>query len=281
MNLFQSAHRQSGVALLIVLATLALTVTTLTSLAGLAVSVRLRGEIDRDTDLAHRLQVQAEPPILHWLEHEAAGVVLLPDVPTPEVAVLRDRVMLGKQACEIQITAWDQCGMVPHPLVRGGSPLRLALPAEVRQTLDRQRPVRGEVLGLDQFLREAAPSPFPRPSPAPPAVGAYVATHSLGQGRLNVNTAPTTVLEAALRSLGRTGTLGVIQQARHDGLLVTLPSGAGPSTQPAMTPRLVAVSDTWAFRTDVQVGRVRRSWWSIYHRGPSNWSCVQRLAILD
>ena len=47
---------------------------------------------------------------------------------------------------------------------------------------------------------------------------------------------------------------------------------------------IVPSSSAWAFRIDVTVGRVARSWWSVYaRRGSRNsrWECVQRLAILE
>ena len=203
-----------GAALLIVLAALILTVTASVSLARLASTTKMQGKLDRAAIMADDLLRATEAPIIAWLESESAQVVLPPEVEAPRIGVLHDTWSDGKLAYELDITAWDQCGMVPIQLARSGSPLRLALSADVRRALDQVKIKPNEPPGLDLFLpnldaTDNQMSVFPRansteplvfvdalnpasrededpqqPSsktpPIPLAVGAFVATHSGG-----------------------------------------------------------------------------------------------------
>ncbi len=206
-----------GAALLIVLAALILTVTASVSLARLASTTKMQRTLDRAAILADDILRATEAPILTWLEHESAQVVLPPEVEAPRIGVLPDTWSDGKVAYELDIIAWDQCGMVPIQLARSGSPLRLALPADVRRALDQVKIKPNEPPGLDLFLGRvistdgdirvfprslhtqplvfkdpfapsaAQPSVDDDPSQADPptastvpAVGALVATHSGG-----------------------------------------------------------------------------------------------------
>lgn len=206
-----------GAALLIVLAALILTVTASVNLARLASTTKMQRKLDRAAILADDLLRATEAPIIAWLESESAQVVLPPEVEAPRIGVLHDAWSDGKLPCEVDITAWDQCGMVPIQLARSGSPLRLALPADVRRALDQVKIKPNEPPGLDLFLERVISSDgdirvFPRslhtqplvfkdpfaPSAAQPsvdddrsqadptatstvpAVGALVATHSGG-----------------------------------------------------------------------------------------------------
>ena len=48
-------------------------------------------------------------------------------------------------------------------------------------------------------------------------------------------------------------------------------------------PMIAGTSNAWAFRVDVTVSNMTRSWWCVYRQGKQNdpWECEQRLAILD
>ena len=305
-----------GAALLIVLAALILTVTASVSLAGLASTTKMQRKFDRAAIVADDLLRAAEAPIIAWLESESAQVVLPPEVEAPRIGVLHDTWSDGKLAYELVITAWDQCGMVPMNLARSGSPLRLALPADVRRALDQVKIKPNEPPGLDLFLAnldatENEMSVFPRsdstvplvfvdalnpasredehpqqPSsqtqPIPLAVGAFVATHSGGGGggggRINVNTAPPEVLKQALRAAGRGG-FELVLAARADGRAVPLGDLPVSSSSSRAAPQIVGSSFAWSLRIDVQVGPLRRSWWAVYVKSRSTWECVQRLAI--
>jgi hypothetical protein len=133
------------------------------------------------------------------------------------------------------------------------------------------------------------------------ALGSSIATHNPdpeasaetplpGGGLLNVNTAPRSLLVAALRVAGSSG-LDEILRARERGEPAPVPAnragteerGAGGSNPVAgaWSMRLVGQSDAWAFRVDVEYGTVRRSWWCVYRAAGSEWRCVQRVAITD
>lgn len=304
-----------GAALLIVLAALILTVTASVSLARLASTTKMQRKLDRAAILADDLLRATEAPILTWLESESAQVVLPPEAESPRIGVLHDTWSNGNLAYELVITAWDQCGMVPIQLARSGSPLRVALPADVRRALDQVKIKPDEPPGLDLFLARVIStngdmSVFPRslqtqplvfkdpfaPSAAPPsvdddpsqvdppaastlpAVGAFVATHSGGEGRINVNTAPPDVVRHALRAAGRGG-LELVLAARAEGRSIPLGDLSVSSSSSRAAPQIVGSSLAWSVRIDVQVGPLRRSWWAVYVKSRSTWECVQRLAI--
>ncbi len=300
-----------GAALLIVLATLILVVGASVTIAAAASTHRLARKLARQTLVADDLLRAAEAPIMAWLEAESQKVVLPPDTVVPRIEVLHDVFAIDATRYELQITAWDQCGMVPVTAARSGSPLRLVLPAEVRQCLDRLTIPEGVTPGLDLFLPVmepgAATSVFPVPADTEPlrfaasgegvptesaapsayvppetvsqrlAIGSCVATHN--PGLINVNTAPGDLLEAALRSAGRGG-LEQILAARSEGRLAPAPSGPPAGVAARGAPQPVATSASWAMRIDIAVGALHRSWWAIYAQSSgAQWECVQRLAI--
>lgn len=299
-----------GVALLIVLGALILTVTASVSLARLASTNRMQRKLDRAAILADDLLRATGAPILTWLESESAQVVLPPEAEAPRIGVLHDAWSDGELPYELDITAWDQCGMVPINLARSGSPLRLALSADVRRVLDQVDIKPNEPPGLDLFLGRVISTDvdmkvFPRadstaplvffdalnpasredehpqqPSsqtqPIPLAVGAFVATHS--GGRINVNTAPPDLVKHALRAAGRGG-FELVLAARAEGRPVPLGDLRVSSSSSRAAPQIVGSSVAWSLRIDVQVGPLRRSWWAVYVKARSTWECVQRLAI--
>ena len=306
-----------GAALLIVLAALILTVTASVSLAGLASTLKMQRKLDRAAIAADDLLLATEAPIIAWLESKSAQVVLPPEVESPRIGVLHDTWTDGEVAYEVDITAWDQNGMLPIKLARYGSALRQALPIDVRRALDRVKTKPDEQPGLDLFLAHVDAtdnemSVFPRsdstvplvfvdafsptdreyehphqPSksqPTPLAIGAFVATHSGadsgGEGRINVNTAPPEVVEQALRAAGRGG-LEVVLAARAEGRSVPLADLPSSSSSNRTAPQMVGSSSAWSFRIDIRVGPLRRSWWAVYVKSRSTWECVQRLAIAE
>ncbi len=306
-------HRpsQRGAALLIVLATLILVVGASVTIAAAASTHRLARKLARQTLVADDLLRAAEAPIMAWLGAESQRVVLPPHAAAPQVEVLHDVFAVDATRSELRITAWDQCGMVPVDAARSGSPLRLALPADVRQCLDRLTIPESVAPGLDLFLPVVEPggvvSVFPVPAdteplrfaasgeavlpePAPASehgslkaaserlgIGSCVATHN--PGLINVNTAPAEVLEAALRHAGRGG-LEQIIAARSEGRLAPAPSGPPAGVAVRGAPQPVATSASWAIRVDIAVGALHRSWWASYAQSSgAQWECVQRLAI--
>ncbi len=222
---------------------------------------------------------------------------------------------------EITITAFDQYGMVPMRLARSGSPLRLSLPTEVLLRLDAlQLPPESDPtpLGLDLFNSEltdgdAEVHVFPRAAAADPvvfgnapandfargtpaatakvALGGLVATHNHDPVRINVNTAPLPLVGAALRAAGTSGLEPIVESRRKGQSASAGQQRANRETSDSVEarsiPQIVTVSDSWAFRIDLHVGRLKRSWWAMYVPTPDNpdtpqretWGCVQRLPI--
>ena len=300
-------HSRSGAALLIVLGVLVVSTTATTILLSAATNAKARRNLDQCEALAFDMLDAVEAPIQHWLAHDSGKVTLPPDVRTPAVSVLQDQWSgAGDLTVNLEITAFDQLGMVPMQVARSGSPLRLAWPANIASVIDNVElpPVSDPTpLGLD--LVQAAMSSsdenwsidlFPPSSSQPQdtmgaGVGATVATHNREPIRININTAPRALLESALR-LGGRGGLQAILSARADGRsgpLDSAPLADGPGAVEANStmPRLVTSSDCWSFRIDIAVGTLRRSWWAIYQPGPDDpttplterWRCIQRLPI--
>lgn len=299
-----------GAALLLVLATLILAVTASATLARVTSTVKLNHEFTHRTAIADDLLRAAQPPILTWLASKSSTVVLPPEATSSQVQVLHDAWVIDAIEHELRITAWDQCGMVPVDVARSGSPLRLVLPAEVKRVLDQVTIRSDQPAGLDWYLWACQMNErlrvFPEPSDPRPvifeqaggedqkpphqplldeppaglpdsvAVGEYIATHN--PGRINVNTAPMEVVQAALRLAGRGG-LEHIVAARLADRLTLLNDLPRIDESNRAAPRIATSSNTWAFRIDLRVGTVRRSWWAVYVQSRSTWECVQRLAI--
>lgn len=293
-----------GVALLLVLLVLVVATTAAAGAARLAIASRAHAVVAQRSRVADALRIGAEGHIDHFLRTRSSRVVLAPDSGAPCLLILDDRLLLGDCSYQIIITAYDQCGMLPWPQTRRGSPLRAGLPAKVARFCDAPLS-EGPVLGLDTLVRSARstglrsfpPSPdstHPSMSATTLAIGALIATHNpeppsrsgaLAHGGLiNVNTAPRPLLAVALRAAGASA-LDEILASRAAGHLASAPATSAPSSSsselsPSVVPiRLVAQSDCWAFRLDVQTTSVRRSWWLVYRATGSEWRCVQRVAI--
>ncbi len=101
-------------------------------------------------------------------------------------------------------------------------------------------------------------------------------------GGINVNTAPIELIESAMRAAGRGG-IEVVIDSRTRGESVPLGGliERGSQQQQGNTPVLVGSSSAWAFRIDISVGPLTRSWWAVYASSRSGWECVQRLAITE
>lgn len=111
-----------GVALLIVLAALILSATATALLVTQAATIQAQRRVDRCCLLADDLLKSADGPIGNWLSHDADEVVLSDKALSPKVGVLSDCWVDRDTEYQIQITAFDQCGMVPFSIARSGSP---------------------------------------------------------------------------------------------------------------------------------------------------------------
>jgi hypothetical protein len=307
-----NAPSRRGVALLITLAAIVISVVACASLARLAVTTALSRSIDSRSELATDLLHAAETPIQRWLREQAAHVVLPPDATAPAILVLDDVIGAESRTSRLTITAWDQRGMAPPSLLVRGMPTRSTVPSDMLAHIDDARKTHGEMLdrspGLDLF--ETPESGFPAFAINEPtrfgevttgessriesraALGAFIATHNppppqsnqrrsrrrnRPQAAINVNTAPIELIEAAMRMAGRRG-IEQIVDARERGESARA-TGSVIAQPIPNAPALIATSDVWSFRIDATIGTLSRSWWAVYTKDQGSWRCVQRLAI--
>lgn len=302
-----------------VLATLILTLTATAILVRTASSITLRRSVDRWTVTSDDLLKAAEAPIQDWLATKAHMVVLPPEAITPRIEVLHDRWTFDGVEYQLQVTVWDQFGMVDITAIQAGSPLRTTVPPEVLRQVDAaehastiQGDKPGQMFGLDLFVdsSDLDQSPYPtaaassaisfghtaetvapeggRTEPSSDALltegapggGGYVSTRNGKPLLINVNTAPIELVAASLRLAGRGG-LEQLIAARAKGHMANVAGSittAAPESQ--FAPQFVNSSGVWAFRIDIRVNQVRRSWWAMYLKTDQpQWECVQRLAI--
>lgn len=287
--------RRLGVALLLVLAVIVLVLPILVGVSRRAlIADQEMLNAARWTE-ANSIRVGLEAgPLQTWLARESERVVLGPEATAPHVDVLQAEWEHGGRPYRVQLSAWDQRGMVSSASLAGGSPLRTALPAEVLDRLEAVAPDAGEpqLSGLDQlaFSVDAAVSAGPGqrafPGHAEPdqGIGAWITLHPAGRSdTLNVNTTPLSLVAAAMRLAGRGGFEAIVN-ARSLKRPAPLPrplEGRDRTAAIASVPRFAGASDCWGVRIDVRVGEVRRSWWCVYSRGQSGWECEQRLVIAE
>lgn len=222
----------------------------------------------------------------------------------------------------IRIVAYDQCGMVPFPLPIPGtgltdpglSALRASLPDSTQGFLDQVEAMkRPGSPGLDWFMADAPQNPavrtlssaavFPasitnditelalqhgpamRVVEVSGAVGAYVSPRLAPDLPItvNVNTAPFELLNALYASWGRGGLEQIVAKRNAGDVIAVIPPAHDSDAHEQV--HLVTSSSMWAFRIDVTVNAIKRSWWSIYARqidtSSFSWKCVQRLAITE
>ncbi|QKK07542.1 MAG: hypothetical protein HND58_04750 [Planctomycetota bacterium] len=278
--------RQRGIALLLVLVALVLSVTAAAGLARVAATARQRHETVTSQQHTGRLLEGSEAPILDWLHRHAGRLVLPPDAGSPRFLVLDDEIELGGDSCRLTITAFDQCGMVPS--TENGGRLASFLPNGVHRALTAAGPDWLEHPGLD-VLAAVAGDQVPVFPPAGThdtgALGEHLASHNPARpGRpavLNVNTAPLDLI-VAVYAADDLGSIEAIADARAQGRPASpgasrapRSGGGGPSIVP------VSMSTAWAFRIDCRSGHVIESWWCVYTDTGSNWERVQRLAITE
>lgn len=306
-------HRR-GIALLMVLGVLIMVMGSLMMIVRLTTTIHCARQAGDGSAIADDLLIQSESIAQRWL-FTSDSIVLPPDARVPSVAVLNHRWASDETRYSIAISAFDQCGMVPATSTSAISGLQATLPSAVLRRLESHVIQRGAIVGLDLFQSPSGAEGHERVYPAAmvgpsqdfggslpqrfdpvqprdaegdqhsdPAFGALVATHNPSPGStINVNTAPRELVAAALRAKRRGG-IELILAARAKGesasLEVSSSSGQGRRSR-GLT--LVTKSASWAFRIDIQVGSVTRSWWSVFslNADQEQWNLVQRLAITE
>lgn len=277
---------QRGIALLLVLVALVLSVTAAAGLARVAATARQRHETESAQECARTLLNASEAPILDWLHRHAGELVLPPDAGSPRFLVLDDEIELGGEACRLTITAFDQCGMVPSS--ETGGRLASFLPNGVHRALTAAGPDWLEHAGLD-VLAAVAENDVPVFPPAGArdsgALGEYLASHNPTRpGRpavLNVNSAPLDLV-SIVYAQHDLGGIDAVAESRALGRVASPGASRAPRTggdPAAIIP--VSMSTAWAFRVDCRSGHVVESWWCVYTDTGSNWERMQRLAITE
>jgi hypothetical protein len=255
---------------------------------------QLARHVEEHVELADGILLAAEAPILDWLLESSSTIVLPSAVSEPAVEVLRDIIQVEGLGIEIVLTAWDQLGMAPLELVQRGSPLRLALNYDVCAAIDGLDIEEKNALGIDLFLHHdhsrarGFPSALNSSSgERATAIGAVIASHNSAPHRINIHTAAAPLLQAASRMAAIDG-VEVVLAARDKAQRSSMGRSSAPS-QDGHDVLLVEESDMWAFRIDIAVGEVHRSWWCVYSRATKDgaaqrresWSCIQRLLIVE
>ncbi len=282
-------RRQCGVALLLVLAMIILIVPLAVDLAQISTLTRLEERLSSQESLASALRRAIESgPMQEWLSSQSGHIVLDPTTPTPCVTVLDQLWILDGMEYAFEVHGWDQCGMVPFGAPATVASLRAALPGPIeRQAAAVEATKPAGPIGLDQF-RVAVDAThslrvFPTDARDTEALGAFIATHPpRPEGMINVNTAPLTLIEAAMALAGRSG-IELITASREQHKPAPVPTALPGSprgvTGSGAAPQFAGSSSAWAFRIDVHVGRADRSWWVVYLQRAGRWECVQRLVI--
>ena len=263
-----------GAAMLIVLMTMTVLIAGTAIIARMRTTNQLISKHATDRIYAQDLVYAAESPIIEWLRENSSHAVVNPDLPAPMIQVLDDRVKLDTQTVRIQITAWDQSGMIPLNANELG----------LEMDLDEVPWKKAILPGLDHA--DSHPTAFPSRE-SPTAIGGRVATHnpwptrsgttrSRSDAVININTAPVDLIEMVFTSFNL-GDPGSIFEKRGSGELATYTTQRQDANQKSI--RLVSVSRVWSFRTDVWVGTIRQSYWSTYANQGGNWKLVQRIGI--
>lgn len=276
--------------MLLVLGALVLSVTAVTIASRASTVDRMTARADLLARSCDDLAESSRSPILDWLTHRSRLVVLGPDEKQPVVPVLHDRWVAFDRECELEINAWDQCGMVSVFGAASEHPLAQVLQPSVRHHVARIPASWLEHAGADQLYVEGLPL-FPSADRQDDGIGVagLVATHNpprvarARRGRtpiwVNVNTAPSPLLSEALRLAGLGGLdqiLGARAEGSPVGLNLLTPGGAADQSAPI---RFVSASSAWGIRIDARVGSFRRSWWEIWINASGQWELAQRLPI--
>lgn len=293
-----AARRERGIALLLALATLVLVLAGVT--AGL---VALRGArqsawtSDVDARLLAGLR-QGERLAAAWLAADSAGIVLPPD--GGGIVLVDDRFVLPSGEGRLNVVAYDGLAGIPGCLAQRGGGLRTAMPtALMGLTVPPLSPAQADrsALLLDTLELPPGTLRFPRPTlgqgrvwsatwtslpatrtaPPQPAPSLAEAVSFRSDGRLNLNTAPATLLRSAYALLGLGGIEEVLERRR--ALQATRPPSPAPASPDGL--RLVAQSDRWQMLISVSWQGIHRSWWVDFSTTPQGTSMVQRHDISE
>lgn len=293
--------QRRGAALVLVLGALVVAMTAAVAAARVSIDTHVQRTLDVSESVADDAMRGASARIEEWLRSSSADAVAPVDAGEPRIAVMHARIAAGQSSVTIEVTAFDQHGMVPWASARAGDAFaRAALPEDARDSVANVSVPKGTPPGIDlaapssvrshwpahapMELREFGATQGERSSPrvvesahSEPAIAALVASHLEGAPSINVNTAPMALIEAAER-IAQRSLADAVRTARTAGKRAPLPPPPAGAHDAAQV-RFVGSSDCWSFRVDIFCGPVRRSWWITYRQSRDGWQCVQRLRI--
>ena len=262
-----------GTAMLLVLLTCTVMIVGVTIIARAKASAAITSLQARRLIRCDQLIEASQQPILHWLDQASRGTTLDPGLDAPILIVPDTETIDPDGRVRIQLAAWDQQGMWPT----NSESLGLTPPVEPNPDLQ---------MGYHLGSLELDSGVYPSQS-SPNTIGGLVATHNpwptrsgrtrtRGSASINVNTAPQALLDQ-ISARYDVGDLGMLIEGRQRSEFVamsqTVSNAEGEEIQ------LVSVSRVWAFRTQVAVGNVSRSVWSVYANQGGQWQLVQRTVI--
>lgn len=275
-------NARDGLALLLVLVALV----AIGSAAGVLLGAMTRSQTDaliaREECLLDGLRTAGESCSLDWLGRSAATAALPPE--GGGLTILDAGWEVDATRVGLRIVAYDRLGMLPHDLATPGGPLQAAVdPVLRRHLLARQPPAPGSADELLAWIEVPAGwrrFPDPRTGAADRCLATRVAPD--GDGRINLNTAPAELLEAAFAALRLDGAAPVLQRRRHAGAS-GLPDGWATTASSAanLGVRLVTTSDRWSFLLTARAGAVVSSWWLVATGNPDGGAIVLRHAVVE
>ena len=262
-----------GAAILLVLMVCTVMIVGVTIIARARASTAITTHQVSELLRCDQLITASENPILHWLEEQSSSIIIDPESDAPTIAVHGSQFDLDDSEVKVQITGWDQQGMWPG----NSDSVGLQPPVALNQNLDK-----GDHLARLESETGVYPS-----RPVPDTIGGLVATHnpwptSTGRTRgrgvvtINVNTAPQALLNQ-FSARYDVGDLAALMEKRSQGEFVATSQSARNAEGEEI--RLASVSRVWSFRTQVTVGQVTRSVWSVYANQGGQWQLVQRTVI--
>lgn len=246
---------QRAAALILVLMTLLVILAWTTVATSRGMHIGLASVIDRDSRRADELLPRVDDLVTDWLAREADSIVLRQTL-TPATLIEDVAWSVGGHQYAVRLQAWDQCGMTPRQMT-----------GSLGSTLD-------SATGLDDIADTTA-AVFPRDVLDVDAIGSWMRIQDTMPSAINVNTAPATLIRAALRDASLADTDRILRD-RRAGRRTVINHLIETSTPDRIV--LTDRSSVWSVRIDIRINAVVRSWWSVY-RKRGRWTCVQRLLI--
>lgn len=276
------ACTRSGVALLVVLVAVSVALAGLTAALGLSQATRhaqhARGVDDQLVDLA----LAGESLARRWIAAGGATMVLDPDRPRAGILVVDDRIIVSERGdALVRVEIYDAWAGLPGHLVGPAGALATLKPARWGAVTIPPSAAGGPGHASDLLARIRGIGSLPRfPDPRDPArtglaLAHWLAPHS--DGRVNVNTAPPSLLQGLIERAGR-GDARTMLERRRRGERVTL-QHRRIDARDEHGFQLVDRTACWNARIDVRWAGQHRAWWVVFAATEAGLLRIQRHAI--